>query len=63
MALLNLLATLTASGWVVFSLCIASTLWFVARLVARRTISEEAAIILGVLWAWLLWLLIPGGAS
>jgi len=62
MTLLNLLSTLTKIGWVVLAMCIASTLWYVAELVARRTISEEAAIILGVIWALLLYCLIPGGA-
>lgn len=65
MTLLALLSTLTTSGWVLLAVVIAFTLEFLLVLVARREPSDTDAagcLAVGAVWAWLLWLLTPGGA-
>lgn len=63
MNLLELLSTLTWSGWVLLAVVIAFSLAFLLMLVARREPSDTDAagcLIVGAVWAWLL---APGGAS
>ena len=59
MTMLALLSTLTASGWVVFALCIGTTIWYVSAIFSRKIVQSYDALVVGTLWAWLLWLLTP----
>lgn len=57
------LANLTTSGWVLFALMLTSWIAFVADLVTGRKQSpnewDMRALTVGVMTAWLLWLVTP----
>jgi hypothetical protein len=51
------LSHLTTSGWVLFACTVSVLLCFVARIAKRP--NDEMAWVLGILIAWLLWLVTP----